>query len=86
METLNQEIKDLQIALDEAQIALDVTGDYDYCPDSSEAESIIEELFDYDLVELRRILDEYKNYSYSNLEDIVKEMTRELKTLKKRNK
>ena len=79
-EVSEQEIKNLEIALDKAQIALDVAGDYDYCPDSSEAETIIEDLFDYDLEELRTILDQYKDYSFSALDSLVTEMTRKLKT------
>ena len=78
--TLEQQEKQLE----EAKIALDVAGNYDYCPDPEEAEDIIENLMSYDLEDMRRILKEYSGMSYSNLEDMVEEMEKDyIKALKK---
>lgn len=64
--------------LKQANVALDVALEYDNCVDSEKAEEIIENLFDYNLEELREILNTYQGYSCSDLNDLISTMIHEL--------
>ena len=62
----SEKIKELK----EISVAYKCALEYDYCPEGSEADDIVENLFDYDKEELIGILNKYCGWSPGDLEGL----------------
>jgi len=76
-----EKIADLKESLILAEYTMDAAGNYDYVPSASEADYIIENLFDCDKDDLIKSLTIYEDKSYRRMEEIVDTIKEEIITL-----
>lgn len=65
--TQEEKIKELK----ELNVAYECAQEYDNCPEPSEADEILDILFDYDKYELVAILKKYSGWSCSDIQNTI---------------